>query len=691
MVELELGGCRPEPLAHYLKALAVLRLVAEQKDLEARGFWRGDVFVLRSCLDREALVHFLVDEYRPTPIVAPWNGGSGFWPKDNHEGFDAIRDSTTERLAAYRATIAVAEAVVRGLGLADGGEDTGGDWKVAKAGLIAALRSELPDEALSWMDAALVLTPDGANFPPLLGTGGNDGRLDFSNNQMQRLTGLLLQSKPDPRLAAGALFGDPVAGLRALTVGQFLPSGLGGANSGPGFDGKGAVNPWDFVLMLEGALVPSAVATRRLESDRAGAMSFPFTVRSSGVGYGSAAAKDEDGSRDEMWLPLWSHPTSLAGLRSLFAEGRGRVSSERPRATAVTGADFARALASLGVDRGIDRFVRYCFLQRNGLSFLATPLATVTVTRQPLVDVLAPLDRWLDVLKRVGSDNHAPSSWQRARQEVEQAVLDVCSGRSQGLMSLLLALASAERVFAHQIKKAIDKSVRPVPRLPFDAWIPHLREQGPEYRLAASLASVGYRRRIVPLTENQRDWDPQSRACTFGNAALADELIASLQREVVERAQGQARASMSAEHARLDDILAYIEGRVDDTRLLARIHALSLLDGAGSPGSRTPSGRSPGPAYALAALAWDRHPRPGVTLPDTPSVLGQLVGERITDATRTAASRLRASGLSTKIGQVPAAPGTGRRIASALAFPLSFADKGALLASLGVPAPEPVE
>ena len=37
----ELGGCAPAPLAHYLKALGILRLVSEQADSSARGFWRG--------------------------------------------------------------------------------------------------------------------------------------------------------------------------------------------------------------------------------------------------------------------------------------------------------------------------------------------------------------------------------------------------------------------------------------------------------------------------------------------------------------------------------------------------------------------------------------------------------------------------------------------------------------------------
>ena len=43
------------PLAHYLKGLGILRLVAEQADENARGAWQRDVFVLRCALSREEL------------------------------------------------------------------------------------------------------------------------------------------------------------------------------------------------------------------------------------------------------------------------------------------------------------------------------------------------------------------------------------------------------------------------------------------------------------------------------------------------------------------------------------------------------------------------------------------------------------------------------------------------------------
>lgn len=84
-------GCSPTPLAHYLKALGILRLVAEQRDPQARGWWRDETFHLATGLDDGALRRFFLDEYRPTPIIAPWNGGTGFYPKDNKAGIDAHR------------------------------------------------------------------------------------------------------------------------------------------------------------------------------------------------------------------------------------------------------------------------------------------------------------------------------------------------------------------------------------------------------------------------------------------------------------------------------------------------------------------------------------------------------------------------------------------------------------------------
>ena len=79
MAEIQLTGCPFQPMSAYLKALAIFRLVAEQADTNARAFWDNEYFVLVSKLEKPDLVDFFLNRYRPTPVLAPWNGGSGFY------------------------------------------------------------------------------------------------------------------------------------------------------------------------------------------------------------------------------------------------------------------------------------------------------------------------------------------------------------------------------------------------------------------------------------------------------------------------------------------------------------------------------------------------------------------------------------------------------------------------------------
>ena len=55
-----LTGCSPTPLAHYLKALGILRLVSEQADPSARGAWRDEAFILATKLSADELTDFFL-------------------------------------------------------------------------------------------------------------------------------------------------------------------------------------------------------------------------------------------------------------------------------------------------------------------------------------------------------------------------------------------------------------------------------------------------------------------------------------------------------------------------------------------------------------------------------------------------------------------------------------------------------
>src|SRR5690606_35948638 len=126
-----------------------------------------------------------------------------------------------------------------------------------------------PEEGLAWFDASVVITSDRTRYPALLGSGGNDGNLDFSSTFMQRLAQLIdLRTGEPTALAArqieGSLFSDPAVGLGSGGISQFAPGAVGGYNAGSGFEGASLLNAWDLVLALEGALLFASAATRRL-------------------------------------------------------------------------------------------------------------------------------------------------------------------------------------------------------------------------------------------------------------------------------------------------------------------------------------------------------------------------------------------------------------------------------------------
>jgi CRISPR-associated protein Csx17 len=69
----------------------------------ARGRWTPAGFELTTSLTEDELIDFFVRDYAPTPIVAPWNGGSGYYAKDNQEGIGPIEASDHPPLRALPA------------------------------------------------------------------------------------------------------------------------------------------------------------------------------------------------------------------------------------------------------------------------------------------------------------------------------------------------------------------------------------------------------------------------------------------------------------------------------------------------------------------------------------------------------------------------------------------------------------
>lgn len=696
-----LRGCTPTPLASYLKALAVLRLVAEQAgDPGAAGRWRNDVFVLRTGLSEDKLFSFLLEQYEPTPLVAPWNGGSGFFPKDNQEGIRFIEASNCKRFSNYRRVV---EAVRSAVATNSFKESPKEDRKVA---FLQALRNWAPEALLRWIDAAVILSNDNPRYPPLLGTGGNDGRLDFTNNFMQRLgevfdIGSGAQKPEAAGLLRTALLGTPAPALLDRAIGQFAPGNAGGPNASSGFEGNARINPWDFILMLEGAVLLAASAARRLESSSAAVLSAPFTVRSRLSTEGAAAGSDDSEARGEIWMPLWTDYLTIEELTALFGEGRSALRTRLAR----DGLDFARAVARLGVDRGIRSFQRFGFLMRSGKAFLATPLARVAVRRNPDADLIDDLERgdWLGQVQRYARDDNAPGALRVAAARLDAALFALTQRADRTtLQQVLRHLGRIEALCATSAKTR--ELIRPVPRLSPE-WVRRADDGSAEFRIAAALAGLTLRGErdgrsvqltmrphLAPVALDRAAWEESPSLVCWGPGAIERNLSAVLHRRwlLAQHLGAEAEMLRSTSSARLVDVQRFLERETDD-RCIAEL--LAGLVCADLRGIETPGGDDSVllPAYAplkvlftpestLRYLHW-LPPDCSLRLPA--EIPARLAAADVDGALAIAWRRLRALGARLPSHRPPQAIAIdGPRLLAALTIPLTLAETARLLSWL---------
>jgi len=728
-----LRGCTPTPLASYLKALAVLRLVAEQAgDPEATGCWRGDVFVLRTKLSEDDLLRFFLERYEPTPLVAPWNGGSGFYfqegkleerdpvtgkkrktgvrdqPTEATRTLITIEESTAQRFRAYREAIASARAAVARFGLTKAPENKPERIKDA---FIKHFRNVAPDATLKWIDASLVLADGEPEYPPLLGTGGNDGNLDFTTNFMQNLAKVLVLdsdgAQPEAAsLLKAALMGLPVAALDNRAIGQFAPGNAGGPNASSGFEGNARINPWDFILMLEGGLLFAATAVRRLESLSAAVLSAPFTVRSRLSTEGAGAESDDGDARGEIWMPLWSDFLAIEEITALFGEGRAALGTRPAR----DGLDFARAVARLGVDRGIRSFQRFGFLMRSGKAFLATPAARVAVRRNPDADLIDDLEQrdWLGQVQRYARDDKSRGALRAAATRLDAALFALTQRADcVALQQVLRHLGRIEALCATS-PKTREAIRQPVPRLSPE-WARRANDGSAEFRIAAALAGLSLhgerdgrsvqlrlRPHLAPVTLDGAAWEDRSSLVCWGPGEIERNLSAVLHRRRLEAqrlgAEGELLRSTSG--ARLIDVQRFLEGDTDDRRIAELLAGLvfSDLDAIETPRSDA----EPLPAYALlkvlftpeSTLRYLRWLPPDRNLRLPPEIPARLAADDVDSALAIAWQRLSALGAKLPSRPPPQAIAIdGPRLLAALTIPLTLAETDRLLRWLDL-APE---
>ena len=430
---------------------------------------------------------------------------------------------------------------------------------------------------------------EGPRYPPVLGTGGNDGRLDFSNNYMRQLmkvTQRERESDVSREALRAALFSEPSASFEKGAVGQFAPGNAGGANASTGFEGKSHPNPWDFALTVEGTLIFASAAVRRHAQDRGDAFAFPFTTRTVGVGTGVAAFADESDSRAEFWTPLWSRAATLAEVEHLMSEGRAVVKDRAAR----DGFDFARAAAQLGFASGIDSFIRHGFLMRNGKNYFATPLSRMRIKENPKASLIRDLDRrgWLSRARRTVRGETVPPSLGKIGRNLDEALFRLTGdGSAEAVQEVLMALGALMLEVARRPKLRDAKDgLRPPPPLS-EEWTEAADDGSHEFALAAALASLDatgdihlpFRRHLAPLDGSQESWadttEAQALAVWTGRSLVRDTALV-LERRLIEAQRHSFTNHENAElplrgwrAAPLAAVAAFLAGQTDDARIAA--------------------------------------------------------------------------------------------------------------------------
>lgn len=300
--EIALVGLRVEPYACALGGLGLLRLVTEQRDPEARGWWRNGHFWLSSSLDSEALVRFLVEEYVPTPIVSPWNKTGGFLRVLPEYPRHAIAASAEARFEPYRQRLALVERVMAEA--ADG-------WE--KEALVRRLRELCPEDL--WLSTVVDWQRRRFAFSWLGMAGGVAGKVELSTVFMEALRWLLLaELRPAGRaseLLRAALYDEPTNRMAGETHGPFDPRTVSSHAGSDDGGAKSLSNPWSFLLAIEGVVSGAVSAVKH----RPGGEGMLFV--------GEAL--------HDLLVPTWSKPFTLAevlqtqgGSRFALAQRNGR-------------------------------------------------------------------------------------------------------------------------------------------------------------------------------------------------------------------------------------------------------------------------------------------------------------------------------------------------------------------------------
>ena len=570
--------CTSTLLSDYFKALGIFRILAEQNDPNITAYWRYDKFVLETNMSEEEILEFVLKQYKPTPIITPWSYNKYVKTKKS------IKEITEDKFESYHAVIRkideINEMFCKILNLDEMKKDA--ITKKTKPLFLQLCRNNFPDKALPWLDVNVVLDGTEAEYAPITVSGGNDGNFDMAENFVKYLIEMLCRNEEYKDLLRESLFGGSVR-LEETTIIGHNPDGNSSATSGQSFEGKSLSNKWDYILMLEGIILFAGNLSRRQSHGRGKAV-FPFTTDGSRVGY-ATASDDERNVRGEVWLPIWNNPATCREIAHVFSEGRVQLNGKQ----AGTGTEFARAIVSLGMERGISAFQRFSIVQRKGDAYYYINAGKIHTANKSAVHLLSELDGWYNPIYRMSQSKVSPASIKRHVRNFENEVMEFCKyGKEEHLLKIMILVGKMER------QTSLSKELNPLQKLSED-WLEKSYDNSVEFRLAASIASIksdncvgGIRENLEDIRENlegmqhEKRWE-HKKGSTASVWKEDDELLRNMNRVLQRRGIDGKIKSLYAIPikgiipARMDDIVKFLRGEVDMRKINDLVLPLSMI------------------------------------------------------------------------------------------------------------------
>jgi CRISPR-associated protein Csx17 len=562
----------------------------------------------------------------------------------------------------------------------------------AKSGMPLAVWQAGAGEQSLELFAAHAVPQARVSFNPLLGSGGNAGKRDFSDGWKRAVEALAPSQPKKPsknETAASKAAGEQAdkknaneeeerkrAELEAFLLGKPLTwmfEKLNAAswfseanklyNSGQNPFREGLVSPWAMALACEGLAFWVGGASRRLGSRARAQGAFPFVSLAAAPGVAEGAGRD----LAEVWAPIWERPMTLPEARALFLRGRAEVGGRG----VLTPSAFATAIARRGVDSGITEFLRFTLGRTTSANtFEARFEGRFRVQASagtPGVSVALPraLECVLALVDRLPADRKVGQRWRFVglRGPIEAAMLRLAATPDDpeaGCALLDAVVTALDKVDRN--KRFRDRRVSWEP-LPIQ-WLPPLfggDPPGVEARLALALVSAFpvsrpfalYRFGVETMHGHfehperrpaRSVWHPGEVARVLSRVVMRRTLDWESARHDQEQDDKPSRMVLPATAANVE---RWLDGAVNDALLARWIARLALFDWRYIPSEvrklASATGESCGASAPLClfALFQPLFERPPISLrgqPMTPDLLPRKSGARAPAAARALAN-----------------------------------------------------